>query len=162
MRWTWRHRDGTASSREWLVVPGAKLPPDRPRFLEELDRAYYSWIERVTAGLVRIERGEGIRARVEPFGWPVGLELGPARIEGGRIARPILSGWLVAAGSGTLGLALAEVPGGVEAAVEVEGFRPRLLALPFGDVFYPRAQVVIHRRLSVSFLRQEVVPRLSG
>ncbi len=153
--------DGSSHSRESLLVAGAALPRDVPAFLRELDRLYYRWIPRLTGGTVEVVplRGGGAMARVVPIG-PVGLVLGPARIEGTRIERPILSGWLVGASSGTLAVELVPREGGIETAVVLRGFRPRLLSLPFGRVVYDRTQEWVHRRLSRGYLRRDVAPRL--
>src|SRR5581483_12217881 len=96
-----RDERGRAFSREALFVPGVALPADSERVLRELDRLYYRWIPRLTADLVSIVKreGGGQSAIVLEKG-PVGLVLGPPRIEGLRIERKILSGWLVAKESG--------------------------------------------------------------
>lgn len=162
VRESWGHApDGSTFSRETLLVAGARLPDELERFLTSMDRLYYAWIPRLTGGAVEIVRDAsgGAAAKVVPIG-PVGLALGAARIEGTRIERPILSGWLVAEASGTLAQELVPREGGVEVAVDLRGFRPRLLRLPGGRALYDNAQESIHRRLSRGYLRHDVAPRL--
>jgi hypothetical protein len=161
--------DGSAFSRESIFLPGARLPADLDRFVLSLDTLYYRWIPRFTAGLVEIVTpsprearggsGWGAAARVIPFG-PIGLRLGPATLRGTRVERRILGGWLVGEESGVLAQELVPRDGGLEAAVSLEGFRPRFFAIPFGREIYDRTQEVIHRRLSRAYLRHDVAPRL--
>jgi hypothetical protein len=151
--------DGTAFSRESLLVRGARLPEDEEAALRLMDRLYYAWIPRLTGGTVEMVEGKdgGLRARVVPIG-PVGLALGPPRLSKGRIERPVLSGWLVAAGSGSLGQELVGREDGVEIAVSLQGFKPRLFLLP--HELHDMTQARMHRRLSRAYLRHDVAPRL--
>lgn len=151
--------DGTAFSREALVVRGARLPEDEEAALRLMDRLYYGWIPRLTGGAVEMIEGEdgGLRARIVPIG-PVGLALGPPRLSKGLIERPVLSGWLVRATSGTLGQELRAHEDGVEIAVRLQGFAPRLFLLP--HELYDMTQARVHRRLSRAYLRHDVAPRL--
>ena len=156
VREEWGFREDGAFSRESLLVRGAPMPRDLERVLVEMDRLYYRWIPRLTADWVEIvpEEGGGQAARVVPIG-PTGLRLGPPRIEGSRIERPILEGWLVSEPSGTLAQELVPREEGVEAAVHLRAFKPRVPTL-----LYERTQEVIHRRLSRGYLRHVVAPLL--
>ncbi len=155
--------DGRAFSREAFFVRGARLPEDPEPLLRELDRRYYRWIPRLTGELVAIVKreGGGQAARVIEIG-PTGLVLGPARIERSplRVERSILGGWLVAEPSGTLAQELVPREGGVEVAVHLRGFVPRLFSLPLGALLYDVTQEAIHRRLSRAYLRHDVAPLL--
>lgn len=156
-----RDERGRAFSHESLFVPGVALPRDTEGLLRALDRLYYRWIPRLTADLVSIVKreGGGQAARVLEVG-PTGLVLGPARIEGLRIERKILSGWLVAAESGALGQVLTPREGGVEAACDLRDFAPRFFEYPGGAWAYFLTQESIHRRLSRAYLRHDVAPLL--
>lgn len=153
--------DGRAFSRESIFVPGVSVPGDAAALLRELDRRYFRWIPKLTGDMVAVlPRGDGgAAARVIQVG-PTGLVLGPPRIEGLRIARPILGGWLVSAESGSLGQELVPREGGIEAAVHLEGFAPRLFSVPLGALLYDLTQEAIHRRLSRGYLRHDVAPLL--
>ena len=155
--------DGRAFSREAFFVRGARLPDDPEPLLRELDRRYYRWIPRLTGELVAIMKreGGGQAAQVVELG-PTGLLLGPVRIERSplRVERSIKGGWLVAEESGSLGQELVPREGGVEAAVHLRAFAPRLFSLPLGALLYDLTQEAIHRRLSRAYLRHDVAPLL--
>ncbi len=162
---------GLAFSRESFFVAGVTLPADPEPLLRELDRRYYRWIPKLTGDMVAVlpRDGGGRAARVVEIG-PTGLVLGAPRIvrsmiggsrsEGSRIERPVLSGWLVARESGALGQELLPREGGVEVAVVLRDFAPRILAVPGGAFLYDFTQEAIHRRLSRGYLRHDVAPLL--
>lgn len=160
--------DGTVTSIQTLLVRKARLPEGAALadLLRAFVPAYTRWISLLTAGSVEIrESNDGrSRARVVPLG-PVGLVLGPPRVEEGpgkaSLLRAIEGGVLVGRAGGTLAVELAASPGGVLASVALHGFRPRVLDVPLvGSRLFLETQDVIHARHSKGFLAREVAPRL--
>jgi hypothetical protein len=148
---------GVVASRQWLDVPIALDDRQRDELLARLDPLYFDWINAVMGWLTEAEIAPdgSAFAKIRPFGVPTGLALGAPRRSPGRSARSIDGGWLVGAAEGELALEVAPVAGGTRLAVDLWGFRPRLLSVPWiGPWFYRGWQLALHVRVSRAILRE--------
>lgn len=136
---------GGVESVQWVDLP--RDHPARRLSLAELERRYFTWVPRLTAGLVRpraLPGGELVLA-VQPAGWPVVMRLSPPEERGGLRLRRIRGGML-ARPAGTFSVEWA-APGRLM--VAVRAFQHRLPA-----ALYWAVQVPLHERTSDGFLRQ--------
>jgi hypothetical protein len=148
---------GVVASRQWRDVPIALDDRECDELLARLDPIYFGWIDAVMGWLTEAEIAPDGRAfaRIRPFGVPTGLALGAPRRSPGRSARSIEGGWLVGAAEGELALEAVPVAAGTRLAVDLQGFRPRLLSVPWiGAWFYRGWQLALHVRVSRAILRE--------
>lgn len=146
---TWVRPDGSIDSVQWIDLDGRAARLD----LAALERAYFAWVPRISAGLMGPEPGGAgrdapLRLGVRPWTWPEAIRMATPGVTPGRRSRAILGGLLAHAG-GSLAFE-AEPRGGLtRIRVALLGFRPRLpLAV------YLRTQRRLHERSTYAFLRE--------
>jgi hypothetical protein len=144
--------DGTVDNLEWIDLPAGHAPLD----LAALERRYFAWVPRLTAGLVTPRWvGAEVHLGIEPLGWPIAIRLEPPLVREGREGerdgertRPIAGGMLARRG-GTFGFELRRRPEGTRVVVAVRRLAPRLPRW-----LYRRFQVRMHVRSTLGFLRE--------
>ena len=133
-------------SIEWIELPRAcELS------LRELERAYFAWVPRISAGAVRPSwKGpEGpLHLELQSWGWPQAIRLAPAEETPTQLKRAI-EGGLLAHPGGYLAFSQHRDGARVQLVVALVDFRPRLprwLYLP--------TQRRLHVRSTYAFLRE--------
>ncbi len=136
--------DGSFDNLEWL-----DLPPGHARLdLARLERDYFAWVPRLTAGLVRPQwREPALSLGLEPLHRPTLIRMDAPGDGAGARARPIVGGILAEPG-GSFGFELHPRAEGTRLVVAVRRLRPRLP----GPV-YRRVQARLHVRSTWAFLR---------
>ncbi|MEZ6184770.1 MAG: hypothetical protein R3F62_07150 [Planctomycetota bacterium] len=119
--------------------------------LRELERAYFAWVPRISAGMVRPTwHGDDgpLVLGLQPCGWPQAIRLAPATVSETHLERKIEGGLLAHPGGS---LAFSQVRHGerVQLTVALMDFHPRMprwLYLP--------TQRRLHVRSTYAFLRE--------
>ncbi len=154
----WRLPDGSITTEQRVGLRAPAVPVGEAGALA-LHRAYWTEVEGLLHGLVRVHEHEaGVDIRLLAGG-PALIRLGPRRVTVGRervtCRYPILGGLLTRRPAGALTL---EQVGGPAAELHssVAGFHPRLGARPglppWTGVLYPRVQARLHDAVGRRFL----------
>jgi len=133
-------------SIEWIELPRACSLS-----LRELERAYFAWVPRISAGMVRprwVGDDGPLRLEVQPLGWPLAIGLSPAEETPSRLLRRIEGGMLAHPG-GYLAFSQARQDERVQLTVALVDFRPRLPRW-----IYLPTQRRLHVRSTYAFLRE--------
>ena len=144
---TWRLPDGRFESIQWL-----DLPVERELDLEVMERAYFAWVPRLSAEMVRPHWLAGpsgpLFLAIEPLGFPPVIRLEAPQLGEGQRWRGILGGTLAYPG-GSFGFCQLPMPGGLRLVVSVRRLRARL-----PDFLYLRLQTPLHERSTYASLRE--------
>jgi hypothetical protein len=141
---TWVRPDGGIDSVQWVDLEDAE-----DMRLDAIEREYFRWVPRLSAGMVRLRQaGTRLTLGIEPFHWPRVIRLAAVReteelrerdIEGGFLAHP----------GGLLGFELRRREEGRRLVVAVRRLEPRLPRW-----LYFLVQAPLHERSTFAFLRQ--------
>ena len=123
-----------------------------------LERLYFAWVPRLSAGMVQPLWSEPsglgtLRLAILPLRWPSAIRMDAPQRGPERWSRPIRGG-LLAKGHGSLDFELLARPEGRRLVVSVRGLDPRLPRA----LYYP-IQSQLHERSTLAYLR-EIVRRL--
>jgi hypothetical protein len=144
---TWTRPSGLADSVQWVDLPACPALD-----LSAVERAYFAWVPRLSAGGVRARWSEHapgpLTLCAQPLDWPPMIRMDVPRQSSTQRARPILGGALAHAG-GSLAFELLDRSEGRRLVVAVRGLRPRL---PLS--VYLALQAPVHERSTNAFLRQ--------
>lgn len=140
---TWDRGD-SIDSVQWLDLPACP-----PLDLAVVERSYFRWPPRLSAGAVWPEfHGDTIIMAHVPFSFPKFIWLGAPRVTPSSRTRPVEGGFLAKAG-GEIAFEVLARGDGVRLVVALRGFIPRL-----PHFLYFMTQRQMHERSTFGFLRE--------